>query len=283
MDLPRSDGGAGEGMRRKVAFALAAAVLAASSGTARPVSPAPVLAEDFESDQGAVYRLLAEDPRLVAMAGEGVGGGRALRTTYVGGPTGSGVMVRVIPLGQAGSDYTLNYDVRFDRDFQFVLGGKMHGLAPARPIAGGKALRPDGWSARVMWRENGRPVTYTYHQDQGDQYGEDGRAVRPFAFAVGRYYAVSLHVRLNDAGDRSNGFVRLYVDGILVSAQEGVRLRGASGADGLISTFLFSTFHGGGDPSWAPRDAAGGYTDVHAYFDNLAVYAGERIRKQPGV
>lgn len=269
-------------MKRRAAFAVAAAALAAPSGAAPLVPPTPVLAEDFESDQGVVYRLLAQDSRLVAVAGEGVGGGRALRTTYVGGPTGSGVMVRVIPLGQAGSDYTLNYDVRFDRDFQFVLGGKMHGLAPARPIAGGKALRLDGWSARVMWRENGRPVTYTYHQDQGDQYGEDGRAVRPFAFAVDRYYAVSLHVRLNDAADRSNGFVRLYVDGILVSAQEGVRLRGASGAEGLISTFLFSTFHGGGDPSWAPRDAAGGYADVRAYFDNLAVYPGERIRKRPG-
>lgn len=280
--MSSSGGSAGEGVKRRAAFALAAGALAASGGAARSVSPTPVLAEDFESDQGAVYRLLARDSRLVAVTGEGVGGGRALRATYVGGPTGSGVMVRVIPLGQAGSDYTLNYDVRFDRDFQFVLGGKMHGLAPARPIAGGKTLRPDGWSARVMWRENGRPVTYTYHQDQGDRYGEDGRAMRPFAFAVDRYYAVSLHVRLNDAADRSNGFVRLYVDGTLISAQEGARLRGTSGAEGLISTFLFSTFHGGGDPGWAPRNAAGDYADVHAWFDNIAVYAGERIRPRPG-
>lgn len=261
---------------------MALGALVASGGSAHDAPPRPVLTEDFESDQGAVYRILARDPRLVAVAGAGVGGGRALRTTYVGGPTGSGVMARGMPLGEAGSDYTLNYDVRFDRDFQFALGGKMHGLGPARSVTGGNALRPDGWSARVMWRAGGRPVTYTYHQDQRDIYGDDGPAVRPFTFALDRYHAVSLHVRLNDAADRANGFVRLYVDGVLVSAQEKVRLRGASGDAGLINTFLFSTFHGGHDPSWAPRNAAGDYVDVHAYFDNIAVYRGERIRKQPG-
>ena len=267
----------------RIGVAAGLAMLAASSGGAqeRTTSMKPVLAEDFETDSGAVYRTLARDPRLVAVAGEGVGGSRALRTTYVGGPTGSGVMARAIPLGEAGSDYTLNYDVRFDRDFQFVRGGKMHGFGPARSVTGGDPLRPDGWSARVMWREKGRPVTYTYHQDQRDKYGDDGPAVAPFAFALDRYYAVSLHVRLNDP-ESANGLVRLYVDGALVSAQEGLRLRSVASKDSLIGNFLFSTFHGGHDPSWAPRNAAGAYVDVHAYYDNIAVYPGERIRKRPG-
>lgn len=32
----------------------------------------------------------------------------------------------------------------------------------------------------------------------------------------------------------------------------------------------------------APRNAAGGYADVHAFFDNIAVYPGERTRPRPG-
>ena len=263
-------------MRIWAAFAAILPLCAASS------PEKPVLAEDFESDSGAVYRILARDPRLVAVAGQGVGGGRALRTTYVGGPTGSGVMALSIPLGEAGDDYTLNYDVRFDRDFQFVLGGKMHGLGPRRPVTGGDPLTPDGWSARVMWREHGRPVTYTYYQDQRDKYGDDGRAVRPFTFALDHYYAVSLHVRLNDSPTKANGLVRLYIDGQLVSAEEGLRLRAVTTPDSRISNFLFSTFHGGHDPSWAPRNAAGGYADVHAYYDKIAIYRGERIRNAPG-
>ena len=286
MDLSRGDGGAEADLRLRAIVTLAAA-LAASKASAGlddsvPVRATPVLAEDFESDRGAVYRILARDPRLTAVAGEGVGGGRALRTTYVGGPMGSARVVHIIPLGTAGTDYTLNYDVRFDRDFQFVQGGKLHGLGPTNVIAGGEKLEPDGWSARVMWRSGGRAVTYTYYQDQKDEYGDDGKPAGAFAFAQDRYYAISLHARLNSAAKRADGFVRLYVDGALVSTQEGIRLRGTDGDKGLISRFLFSTFHGGNGPQWAPRHAAGGYADVHAFFDNIAVYRGERIRKRPG-
>jgi hypothetical protein len=265
-----------------LAVTLAASKAGARDGAAVSAQTKPVLVEDFESGRGELYRILARDPRLVVVAGEGVGGGRALRTTYVGGPMGSARVVHIVPLGMAGTDCTLNYDVRFDRDFQFVQGGKLHGLGPSKVIAGGERLEPDGWSARAMWRAEGRPVTYTYYQDQKDKYGDDGAQAGAFAFVPERYYAVSLHVRLNSAAERADGFVRLYVDGALVSAQEGIRLRGVGGDEGLISRFLFSTFHGGNGPQWAPRDAAGGYADVHAFFDNIAVYPGERIRPRPG-
>ena len=103
------------------------------------------------------------------------------------------------------------------------------------------------------------------------------------SFAPGRYYAVSLHVRVNESPDRADGFVRLYIDGVLVERHERLKLRGVASDDTLVSGFLFSTFHGGNDPSWAPKNADGSYATVTAWFDNFAVWRGERVRRGAGL
>jgi len=46
--------------------------------------------------------------------------------------------------------------------------------------------------------------------------------------------------------------------------------------DGLIESLLFSTFHGGSNPSWTPMKDGKPVT-VHAYFDNFSVYKGRKI------
>lgn len=252
-----------------------ALALAAFVSTAAAPTAAPPLSENFERGGGVVAKALLKDKRLVIARGEGINGGDALRATYVGGPMGSERLVRHLPLGGSGTEYTLSYQVKFDADFQFVGGGKLHGLGPDRPVTGGDPLRPDGWSARVMWRQEGRPELYTYHQGQKGKYGDHGTVVTPMTFASGRWYAIALHVRLNTPAAEANGLVRLYVDGKLAETHEQLRLRGTDAQDTLISAFLFSTFHGGNDPSWAPKAADGSYADVHALFDDIAVTPGE--------
>jgi hypothetical protein len=250
------------------------------TGAAAP--PSAVLFDDLENVRGPVGSALSGDRHVTLAPGQGVGGGQALRVAYIGGTMGSERVVRTIPLPERGREYTLNYDVKFESDFQFVQGGKMHGLGPEHMISGGDVIEPNGWSARVMWRKDGRPVTYTYHQDQGQKYGTDGPTLKPVTFQPGRWHAVSLHVRVNDPVTSRNGFVRMYLDGVLVSREEPVRLRASEPDKSLISRLLFSTFHGGNDPSWAPRTADGGYGTVHALFDNFAVERGERVRTAPG-
>lgn len=254
----------------------------AAGGTGPDCAPAAVLADDFETGTGAIWPRLARSARLSLAPGEGVDGGRAVRAAYVGSDVGSDRIVVGVPLPAAGDEYTLNYDVRFDRGFQFVKGGKLHGLGPAKPVTGGDPIRPDGWSARVMWRRGGEIETYTYHQDQPGKYGERARVDRTFLFEPGRWHAVSLHVRVNSPASASNGLVRLHVDGVLVETRDAARLRAADGDATRITQLLFSTFHGGNDPTWAPRGADGGYATVYAYFDNLAVFPGERVRRRPG-
>lgn len=242
----------------------------------------PVLAMDFESVlPGSPADALLQHERLSLAAGAGVGGSTGLRAEYEGSDIGSERIVTHVFLPAPGPEFSLNYDVRFEPDFRFVLGGKLLGLGPTRHIAGGRPLAPTGWSARVTFKEEGAARLYTYHQDQPGQYGDRGEVLNPFTFTRGRYYAVSLHVRVNDPPQAANGFSRLYVDGVLVERHEGLRLRGTGGDETLINKFMFSSFHGGHMPEWAPRDADGNYATVHATFDNIAVYAGERVRPAP--
>ncbi len=59
-------------------------------------------------------------------------------------------------------------------------------------------------------------------------------------------------------------------------------MRGTDSDASLINKFLFSSFHGGHEPEWTPRDADGNYKTVYATFDNIAVYEGELVRLAPG-
>jgi hypothetical protein len=185
-------------------------------------------------------------------------------------------------LPEPGLEYSLNYDVRFDKEFQFVKGGKLLGLGPVNHITGGRPIVPDGWSARVTFKEGGAVRLYTYHQDMQGQYGDRGHVQLPFTFEKERFYSVSLHVRVNDSPQSANGFSRLYVDGEMLERHEGLRLRGSGGEESLINKFMFSSFHGGHEPDWAPRNADGSYKTVYATFDNIAVYEGEHVRLAPG-
>ena len=220
--------------------------------------------------------------KLTLTPGKGADNSTGLRAEYRGYHRGSERIVTHLPLPAPGNEYTLNYDVRFAEDFQFVKGGKLLGLGPRKHVTGGRPIVPEGWSTRVMFRTGGVPRLYTYHQDMQGQYGDGGTTVKPFRFEKGRYYSVSLHVRVNDDPDVANGFARLYVDGELIERHEELRLRGSMGEESLIDKFMFSSFHGGHTPEWAPKDADGNYTTVYATFDNIAVYEGEHVRPAPG-
>jgi N-sulfoglucosamine sulfohydrolase len=242
-------------------------------------APPPVLSMDFETvPPGGPAEQLLQHEKLTLAPGDGINGSVGLRAEYTGSDRGSERIVTHVFLPEPGLVFTLNYDVRFDKDFQFVKGGKLLGLGPEKHVAGGRPVVPDGWSARVTFKEGGAARLYTYHQDQPGQYGDRLPVDEPFYFQNGRFYSVSLHVRVNDSPDVANGFSRLYVDGELVDRHEGLRFRGADSDASLINKFMFSSFHGGHMPEWAPRDADGNYTTVHAIFDNISVYEGERVR-----
>jgi hypothetical protein len=242
-----------------------------------------VLSMDFETvlTDGPTDQLLQHE-KLTLAPEAGVNGSTGLQAEYKGSDRGSERIVTHLFLPEPGLEYSLNYNVRFDKDFQFVKGGKLLGLGPAKHITGGRPIVAEGWSARVTFKEGGAVRLYTYHQDMKGQYGDRGHLLLPFTFEKERFYSVSLHVRVNDNPEVANGFSRLYVDGKLVERHEELRLRGTDSEASLINKFMFSSFHGGHEPDWAPRNADGSYKTVYTTFDNIAVYEGEHVRLAPG-
>ena len=77
-----------------------------------------------------------------------------------------------IPL-QPSDEYYFSYRIRFDEAFDFVKGGKLPGLAGGTANSGGKVPDGyDGWSARLMFWENGKLSYYLYFPGQTSQWGE---------------------------------------------------------------------------------------------------------------
>lgn len=258
------------------------AIAAGGLASDEPDQDEPVCATDFESsDTLGLYKTLEKHELLEVVDGQGVDGSKALKATYKGYERGSERISTQFQLPRRLDEATLVFDVKFEKGFQFVKGGKLNGLGPDHPITGGSDMKPEGWSARAMWHKDSLG-SYVYCQNKKRKFGQGPDKTQPFTFQTGRYDSVSLYVKINEPADKANGVMRVYVNGKLVAQDSAIQFRGVEGDQTRISQLIFSTFHGGHSPEWAPKDEEGNYTEVHAYFDNLAVYEGLHVRKKPG-
>lgn len=237
--------------------------------------------ETFDTPQtDGLYAKCVHHRYLQVIPNAGPDHSPALKATYKSSKVGSQRIVFRQPLGERGMEYTLLFDVKFDKDFQFVKGGKFHGLGPDRPITGGNAMKPDGWSARMMFHRDEQIQTYIYCQNKTGKYGTTKKNPS-FRFEKGRYYAISFHVRVNDKG-KDNGYAHIYIDGKPIIMHDGIEYRASDDPSTLISQLMINTFHGGHMPQWAPKDKQGNYKDVYAYYDNFAVWRGKYVKDKPG-
>lgn len=246
------------------------------SNTGYVAAQEAVLYWDFENEPLDTFR-----HNLVEVKEDcGVGGSKCIRVTYLPcnaeNPCGNGSQVIVfdehIP---PALEYTLNYDVMFEEGFEFVKGGKLHGFEPDDGGAACTLVDPYSWDSRIMFsNDDGALRIYYYHQDKVAICGDTVFPNPPDpGFNLGQYYSVSLHTRMNDPATESNGFARLFVNGKLIAEKSNIRWRAVEGESTKITKFHFTTFHGGGDWSYAPSKT------VYARFDNFAVYPGEKIRQ----
>ncbi|MGB3312151.1 MAG: polysaccharide lyase [Nodosilinea sp.] len=158
---------------------------------------------------------------------------------------------------------TLSYFVRFSEDFDFVKGGKLPGLYGGTGASGGNVPDgTDGFSTRIMWRREGDGEMYAYlptSEGYGDSIGRGS-----WRFQPGVWHHLKQTISLNDP-QAANGRIQVWVDGKPVIDQSGLVFR--STTDLKIDGLFFSTFFGGGDPSWATPQ------DVYADFAEFTVTA----------
>lgn len=165
------------------------------------------------------------------------------------------------PIGRRESA-ELRYTVRFSKDFDWVKGGKLPGLCggPDNVSGGRPANGTNGFSARLMWRADGRGEAYVYHKNQRSNYGDSFSFPADFRFPTGTPVHVRLRVSMNDPG-KKNGKLYVWIKtGDAESAQEKLLVSRTDLEWRTVDAFAvdalyFESFHGGSDSSWAPTRA----------------------------
>ncbi|MDA3799139.1 MAG: hypothetical protein PF692_08675 [Kiritimatiellae bacterium] len=160
-------------------------------------------------------------------------------------------------------DLWLSYYVKFEKGFDFRMGGKLPGLTSGegKYTGGNRPKHGEGWSARYMWRKGGEGVIYLYYVDMPGKWGENLK-LRGVNFEPGKWYKLVQHVKLN-TDSKANGVVEVWVNGIKKLSRDDLRLRLKD--KGLIDSFYFSTFHGGQGKEWAP------YVKSTALYDDIVI------------
>lgn len=171
---------------------------------------------------------------------------------------------------------SLSYDMKFLGNFQFypngstssgkLIGGKLPGLAGGNANSGGEDSLPngrDGWSARLMWGEEGRGLNYVYYPDMGgsgswakyrSQYfvntnptscwpTHPNPSENGFRFVPQKVYHITSKVKMNTPTG-TDGSIETWINGKLVVSCSGMRFRDVESL--AIDQLFFSTFLGGG-------------------------------------
>lgn len=186
------------------------------------------------------------------------GGASPSASRRAGVKEGGGQFLGRLPKGPVDHLF-LRYFVRFPVDFPFVKGGKLPGLYGGTQVSGGRI--PDGtngFSTRFMWRTEGQGEVYAY-LPSSTRFGTSlGRG--DFSFQRGRFQCIEQELILNTPG-QADGIVRAFVDGELVHETRHLLLRTTPYLQ--IEGVFFSTFFGGGDPTWGPPNDT--YVDFAAF------------------
>lgn len=179
----------------------------------------------------------------------------------------------------------LKYQVKFDKTFNPVLGGKLPGLFvnTGRNTTGGSGGKhTDNASCRIAWRANFSAEAYLYlptfnttsNQTQSQEYnslviknGEYGDSLwrNQLRFDPDNWNDVSIQLRLNNVKDNiaiQDGLLQVTINNI---TQKFDKIIWRTDNKHFINTIIFETFFGGSSPKTATPH------DTWTYFQNVQV------------
>ncbi|OYN76949.1 hypothetical protein CG716_20825 [Mycolicibacterium sphagni] len=214
----------------------------------------------------------------------------ALGSIVTENPSGTGKSLRItLPAGEASrtgfivsprlsreTDHAaLDYDVRFDENFDWRWGGKLPGLVGVAPGHGiyeptsGNTDRNVGWSTRLMWHGRGddgsRPfqqtlgpipaghdndlVTYVYARSPSAGFGGYGWQASLGELPGGTWHHIRYIVQLNTVGQQ-DGVFQVWIDGAMRFGASDFDYRDSP--DVHIQAVLWDIHRGGEccQPSW---------------------------------
>lgn len=158
--------------------------------------------------------------------------------------TGGIIKAKIVPK----NEYTLEYEIRFDAGFPWSKGGKVAGLSGGKGYTGGEgalARTGDGWSVRMMWREDGRIIPYVYHQEMTGDFGDTFGDTLGY-FTNTQPHKIKYYVKLNTGSDK-NGILRIWMDDVQIYNKENLIYRTD---DSKIDTCHIAIFAGGSTADW---------------------------------
>ncbi len=170
----------------------------------------------------------------------------------------------------AGTEYQVDYDVRFHSLFDWGRGGK---LGFGFLIGDGNTGGVPGWdgnggSMRLIWYQTtqGRVYfsPYLYYKDQPDSNGNDFGVTYPATGSISKakWYHVSMYIKSN-TGSNINGHARIAINGTTI-LDTGIRWT-TNDSERLVQSICFQTFRGGDTVEWESL------TMGYIYYDNLKV------------
>lgn len=196
-------------------------------------------------------------------------GTKSLRIFYPAGTYGTSnngaqAPLRVDPENELFASYWLRFSENFDWGGIYE-GGKLPGLASSGLCSGCEdCTGSNGFTARLMWRQDGRGVLYLYHMDKENNCGDDHQlqsSGSDFYFEKGQWYNIIQRVKIN-TGDNHDGEVEVWINEEPAILLTGIRFVNNGNK---VDHLYFSTFHGGGNADWAPA------VDCYIWFDNVVI------------